>query len=197
MIQTIIFWARYQLLHAMYCWPAAITTELCTYPVWLAVNIHNNSPLKNSLCPLNLFASIKHCANLYTHNTFISIWRHPFSRTCQKLNNWSSSNWYNRVDFWYFTKTFAKATLNIYIINLWYGKIKPSSCEGVSINKILKTWKWFLFFVLFLKFDIPPFYEANRWEILIITLHKTLVIKQFFLRKLTLEKYIEYLLNCT
>ena len=70
MIQTITFRARCQLLHAMHCWPSAITTEFWPYPIRLVVDIHNNSPLKNGLCPLELFAGVKRRANLSLMHPF-------------------------------------------------------------------------------------------------------------------------------
>ena len=54
----------------MHCWPSAITTEFWPYPIWLVVDIHNNSPLKNGLCPLELFAGVKRRANLRLMHPF-------------------------------------------------------------------------------------------------------------------------------
>ena len=70
MIQTITFRARSQLLYTMHCWPSVMTTEFWPYPIRLVVDIHNNTPLKNGLCPLELFAGVKRRANLQLMHPF-------------------------------------------------------------------------------------------------------------------------------
>ena len=59
MIQTITFRARSQLLHAMHSWPDVARAEFWPYPVRLVVDIHNNLPLPNGLCPIEIFSGVK------------------------------------------------------------------------------------------------------------------------------------------
>ena len=54
----------------MNSWPDVITAEFWPYPIHFVVDIHNNAPLKNGLCPLELFASIKRRANLKLMHPF-------------------------------------------------------------------------------------------------------------------------------
>ena len=70
MIQTLTYRARSLLLHAMFHWAEVVTAEFWPFPLRLIVDTHNNSPLPNGLCPIELFANVKRRTNLRHYHTF-------------------------------------------------------------------------------------------------------------------------------
>ena len=70
MIQTITYRARALLLHAMFHWPEVVTSEFWPFPLRLVVDTHNNSPLPNGLCPIELFANVKRRTHIQDYHTF-------------------------------------------------------------------------------------------------------------------------------
>ena len=70
MIQTLTYRARALLLHAMFHWPDMVTAEFWPFPLRLVVDTHNNSPLPNGLCPIELFAQVKRRSCIKDYHTF-------------------------------------------------------------------------------------------------------------------------------
>ena len=70
MIQTLTYRARALLLHAMFHWADTVTAEFWPFPLRLVVDTHNNTPLPNGLCPVELFAIVKRRTCLQDYHTF-------------------------------------------------------------------------------------------------------------------------------
>ena len=70
MIQTLTYRARSLLLHAMFHWTDVVTAQFWPFPLRLVVDTHNNTPLPNGLCPIELFANVKHCTCVKDYHTF-------------------------------------------------------------------------------------------------------------------------------
>ena len=70
MIQMLTYRARTLLLHAMFHWPEMVTAEFWPFPLHLVVDTHNNSPLANGLCPIELFTNVKRRTNIKDYHTF-------------------------------------------------------------------------------------------------------------------------------
>ena len=62
--------ARALLLHAMFHWPNMVTAEFWPFPLRLVMDTHNNSPLPNGLCPIELFVQVKRRSCIKDYHTF-------------------------------------------------------------------------------------------------------------------------------
>ena len=70
MIQTLTYRDCALLLHAMFHWSDMVTAEFWPFPLRPVVDMHNNSPLANGLCPIELFSNVKHCTNIKDYHMF-------------------------------------------------------------------------------------------------------------------------------
>ncbi len=70
MIQTLTYRARSLLLHAMFHWSDVVTAQFWPFPLRQVVDTHNNTPLPNGLCPIELFANMKRRTCIKDYHTF-------------------------------------------------------------------------------------------------------------------------------